>query len=126
MLFTESLRKNHQFRLVYNKGKSVACHYLVLYALKNGTDKNRLGISVSKKVGKSVVRSHKTRLIRENYRLIEQNLLKGFDIVFIVRVNAKDSDYYEIKRAMEKLFRKIFLLRESNAEECNDSANTVL
>lgn len=112
MLFTESLKKNYQFRMVYNRGKSVANYYLVLYALKNGRERNRLGISISKKVGKRVVRSHKTRLIKENYRLMEGELKKGYDIVFIVRVNAKDADYYEIRKAMDKLFKKIMLYRD--------------
>ena len=71
MKFSESLKKNSDFRKVYRKGKSKADHYLVLYALPNGTDRNRLGISVSKKVGNSVVRHHLTRLIREIYRLHE-------------------------------------------------------
>jgi ribonuclease P protein component len=65
MAITESLKKNYQFRNVYNKGKSAANHYLVLYVLKNGKNINRLGISISKKVGKSVVRNHKARLIKE-------------------------------------------------------------
>ena len=66
MKHTESLKKNYQFRYVYNRGKSMANRHLVLYLVKNGTQANRLGISVSKKVGKSVVRSHVTRLIRES------------------------------------------------------------
>ena len=113
LLFTESLKKNYQFKTVYNRGKSVANYHLVLYAIKNGREKNRLGISISKKVGKRVIRSHKTRLIKENYRLMEGDLKKGYDIVFIVRVNAKNADYYEIKKAMEKLFKKILLFKEA-------------
>lgn len=58
MLFTQSLKKNFQFRYVYHKGRSFANRRLVMYIIKNGTAENRLGISVSKKVGKSVVRSH--------------------------------------------------------------------
>lgn len=112
MRYTENLKKNYEFRAVYNKGKSVANHYLVLYALKNGSGINRLGISISKKVGKSVLRSRKTRLIRENYRLMEEKVVPGFDIVFIVRVNAKDAEYYDIKRSMEKLFKRLRLYRE--------------
>ncbi len=71
MRFTQSLKKNYQFGFVYNKGKSVADKYLVLYAVRNkrNPDINRLGITVSKKVGKSVVRSRVTRLIKESYRL---------------------------------------------------------
>ena len=61
MEFTESLKKNYQFRFVYNRGKSIANRLLVMYVVRNGTDGNRFGISVSKKVGTSVVRSRITR-----------------------------------------------------------------
>ncbi len=91
----ESLKKNYQFKTVYNRGKSAANHFLVMYILKNGRASNRLGVSVSKKVGKSVVRSHKTRLIKENYRLMEDGLKGGYDIIFIARTNAKESNYAE-------------------------------
>ena len=83
MKFTESLKKNFQFRHVYNRGKSIANRHLVLYMVKNGTQGNKLGISVSKKVGKSVVRSHVTRLIRESYRSMEEELKTGYDLVVI-------------------------------------------
>ena len=65
MHFSESLKKNRDFKTVYGNGKSRANKYLVMYVMKNGTEKNRIGISVSKKVGNSVVRHHLTRLIRE-------------------------------------------------------------
>ena len=74
MEFTESLKKNYQFRFVYNRGKSIANRLLVMYVVRNGTDGNRFGISVSKKVGNSVVRSRITRLLRESYRLSESKL----------------------------------------------------
>ena len=66
MEFTESLKKNYQFRFVYNRGKSIANRLLVMYVVRNGTNGNRFGISVSKKVGNSVVRSRITRLLRES------------------------------------------------------------
>ena len=65
MKYSESLRKNWDFQLVYKKGTSYANRYLVMYVLKNQLNRNRIGISVSKKVGNSVVRHHLTRLIRE-------------------------------------------------------------
>ena len=77
MEFTESLKKNYQFRFVYNRGKSIANRLLVMYVVRNGTDGNRFGISVSKKVGNSVVRSRITRLLRESYRLSESKFLAG-------------------------------------------------
>ena len=73
MHFSESLKKNRDFRTVYRDGKSYANRLLVMYTLKNDSDRNRLGISVSKKVGNSVVRHHITRLVRESYRLHEDS-----------------------------------------------------
>lgn len=106
MLFTQSLRKNFQFRYVYQKGKSFANRNLVLYVIKNGTKENRLGISVSKKVGKSVVRSHVTRLIRESYRALEPNLRSGFDLVVIARNSCADASYHEILSSLQHVLKK--------------------
>jgi len=115
MKYTESLRKNFHFRYVYQKGKSFANRQLVLYAIKNGTQGNRLGISVSKKVGKSVVRSHVTRLIKESYRDMEEELAQGYDIVIVARVSCKDSDYYEIRRSLCHVVKKIGFLSNPNS-----------
>ena len=96
----ESLKKNRDFQNVYKYGKSYANRYLVMYVLKNETEQNRIGISVSKKVGNSVVRHHLTRLIRESYRLHEDMFLNGRDIVVIARVTAKHASYHEIESAL--------------------------
>lgn len=112
MEFTESLRKNFQFRYVYNRGKSLANRHLVMYVIKNGRNINRLGISVSKKVGKSVVRSRVTRLIRESYRLSEEKVLKGYDIVVIARVSSNDASYRDINRSLNHLLKKHNLLAD--------------
>ena len=71
-----------------------------MYVLKNGLEKNRLGISVSKKVGNSVVRHHVTRLLRESYRLHEEMFNSGLDIVVIARAGAKNASYHEIESAL--------------------------
>jgi ribonuclease P protein component len=63
------LKKNAEFRVVYRKGKSFSNNLLVLYIYKNKKDFNRLGIVVSKKVGKSVIRNRIKRLIKESFRL---------------------------------------------------------
>ena len=96
----ESLKKNKDFQVVYKNGKSYANRYLVLYIRENGMDKNRLGISVSKKVGNSVVRHHLTRLIRESYRLQEEHFQCGFDLVVIARAGAKERSYHDIESAL--------------------------
>lgn len=100
MKFSESLKKNKDFRVVYKSGKSYANKYLVMYIKKNNLEKNRLGISVSKKVGNSVVRHRLTRLIRESYRLQEVHFQCGYDIIVIVRVTAKDINYQNMKDAV--------------------------
>lgn len=98
--FSESLKKNRDFQNVYKHGISYADHYLVMYVLENGSGKNRIGISVSKKVGNSVVRHHIKRLIKESYRLKEEAFVKGLDIVIIARVSAKEITYRQTERAL--------------------------
>ncbi len=96
----ESLKKTADFRNVYQNGKSLANKYLVMYVMENNREKNRLGISVSKKVGNSVVRHRVTRLIRESYRLHENIFNSGLDIVVVARKSAAEVSYIEIKNAM--------------------------
>lgn len=100
MQFSESLKKNKDFQKVYKKGKSYANKYLVMYVLKNGLEKNRIGISVSKKVGNSVIRHHLTRLIRESYRLHEDVFDSGLDIVIIARNSAREIGFHEVESAL--------------------------
>jgi ribonuclease P protein component len=98
--FSESLKKNKDFQHVYQNGTSYANRLLVMYMLENETEKNRLGISVSKKVGNSVIRHHVTRLVRESYRLQEEMFPRGVDIVVVARKSAKDASYYKIESAL--------------------------
>lgn len=105
MIFSESLKKNYEFRNVYSKGKSYANKYLVMYVLENNSNRNRLGISVSKKVGNSVVRHRITRLIRESYRLHENIFNSGLDIAVIARNNAYNASYEEVESALLHLAR---------------------
>lgn len=105
MKYSESLKKNRDFQNVYKKGKSYANRYLVMYVLKNDTERNRLGISVSKKVGNSVIRHHVTRLIRESYRLQEDMFNSGLDIVVIARATARNISYHEVESALMHLGR---------------------
>lgn len=97
MIFSESLKKNRDFRTVYRKGKSYANKYLVMYIMENHQNRNRLGISVSKKVGNSVVRHRIIRLVRESYRLHENIFNSGLDIVVVARGCASEASYEEIK-----------------------------
>ena len=98
-----SLRNNREFQMVYNEGNSKANRYLVLYYRKNDLEYNRLGISVSKKVGNSVIRHHLTRLIRESYRLNKEMFNSGLDIVVIARGTARDASFHQISSALKHL-----------------------
>ncbi len=111
MRFTVSLRKNHEFRTVYSKGRSKANKYLVMYAAANNREINRLGISVSKKIGNSVVRSRVTRLIREAYRLSEENIRSGYDIAIIARGAMNGAAYSETHRSLNHLLKIHKLLK---------------
>ena len=97
---SESLKKNQDFQLLYKEGKSCANRYLVLYVRENGLGRNRFGVSVSKKVGNSVVRHRITRLIRESYRLHEDMFNSGLDMAVIARSSAKGRSMAEIESAL--------------------------
>ena len=106
MIRSESLKKNQDFKVVYQNGTSYANRLLVMYVLKNQHMKNRLGISVSKKVGNSVVRHRITRLVWESYRLNESLFKKDLDIVVIARNSANGTNYHDIEQAFLDLARK--------------------
>ncbi len=100
MKYSQSLKRNEDFQLIYKEGKSFANKYLVMYVKENGLGFNRLGISVSKKVGNSVVRHRLKRLILESYRLHEGIFNSSLDMVIIARTTAKDKNYHEIESAV--------------------------
>ena len=105
MIFTDSLKNNRDFVNVYTSGRSYANKYLVIYTLKNNSDRNRLGISVSKKVGNSVVRHRLKRLIKESYRLHEKMFNSGLDIVVIARKGSDACDFAGIESALLHLMK---------------------
>lgn len=119
MEFSESLKKNRDFQLVYRRGASAANRFLVMYVRRNQLEKNRVGISVSKKVGNSVVRHRLTRLIREAYRLNEFRFKKGLDVVIIARVTSRDCGQQQITDALLHL-AKVHRIQEIANETHND------
>lgn len=114
----ESIKSNRDFLKVYRSGKSYANRYLVMYlapALEGS--EGRIGISVSKKVGNSVVRHRVKRLIKESYRLQLNRFRSGYDIVVVARKEAKGRDYSEIESALLHLARLHgVLLKDSRSE----------
>ena len=108
-----SLKKNHEFQAVYHAGKSYANKYLVMYVLETERHDSRIGISVSKKVGNSVVRHRFVRLIRECFRLHEDMLEEGRDIVVVARAAAKDKNFDKMESAFLHLCGLHHILKES-------------
>ena len=102
MKYTERLKKNSDFQAVYREGKSRAGYLTVFICRENGLTSSRLGISVSKKVGNSVVRHRVKRLIREAYRLNEESFPPGYDYVIIARKPAAEKGFHEIEKSLLK------------------------
>lgn len=107
---TVSLKENHLFRRLYNKGRSAACPVLALYVRRNGRPGNRLGLTVSTKVGCAVVRNRVRRRLREIYRLNEDKLISGVDIVVVARVRAAHAPYCRLEQSFLKLCGKVDVL----------------
>ena len=100
-----SIKKNTEFREIYDTGKPRANKYLVMYVRKNGLDHSRIGISVSKKIGNSVVRHRMTRLLREVFRLHTSEIRQGNDFVVVVRKTAAGLSYRETEKAFLHLLQ---------------------
>ncbi len=107
-----SLKNSREFGAVYNKRVSYANKYLIMYIAPNQKEEIRLGISVSKKVGNSVIRHRVTRLIRESYRLNQSKIQSGFDIVVVARPMAKDQSYWNIESAFLHLLKLHDIMKE--------------
>ncbi len=103
MKYSIGLKKNADFSRVYKRGRSKANRSLVMYILKRQDQTNRLGISVSKKVGNSVIRHRIKRRMKEIYRLNEEKFGTGYDIVFIARNAAADASSAELQKSMMHL-----------------------
>lgn len=110
MKFTYSLKSNSDFNNVYKKGRFKAEQYFVMHVLNNDLEYNRLGISVSKKVGNSVVRHRLKRLVKECYRLNEDNFIKGVDIVVVARKGSDKVNFSTVDKSMGFLGKRMGIL----------------
>lgn len=119
----ERIKKNSQFRFIYSRGKSYSNDKLVLYIFRNRKNINRIGLSVSKKVGKSVIRNRIKRLIREGYRLNKDMYKRGYDLIFIARVGSKNAKFTDIEKSVIYLMKKGGLLKEGADGEKNPNSN---
>ena len=115
MKFSTSLKLNHIFRRLYH-GVGFADSYLVLYARRNREGINRVGITVSKKLGHAVVRNRVRRRLREIYRLNEQRFQPGWDIVVVARVRAVKAPFSRLTASYLSLAEKAGVLRKEDAQ----------
>lgn len=109
-----SIKKNEEFKKIYEEKNSFATKNLVMYISKNSDmESNRLGISVSHKVGNSVVRHTLTRKIREIFRKNIENIKKGYDIIVVLRVDSDKQEFFNLNEDFLYLCKKHGII-ESN------------
>ena len=112
-----SLKRNKNFRRVYRKGKSVSCSLFVLIYARSRERKLHMGLSVSKKIGNSVVRNRVKRRMRESFTPLIPSVKSGYDLIFIVREPVVQVKFSDIEKAMRKLLRKAGLLLGEEEEK---------
>ena len=112
MLRTDTLKKNYEFRNLFKSGKYYSGNYIDIYIKKNNKQINYIGIAVGVKIAKAVKRNRIKRLIRENYRLLENKMSIGYNIIFICKKNKKieDVNFYNIKNDIERILKKAEIL----------------
>ena len=107
-----TLKKNHEFRRLYQKGASAVAGSMVLYCRKNRLGHNRLGVTVSVKLGGAVVRNRARRRLREVYRLNSPRLSQGWDLILVARGRTLGASWKELNDSFLRLRRKLGLLGE--------------
>lgn len=107
-----TLKENYEFRRLYHKGKSAGARHLVVYVRRNGRRLNRLGLTVSPKVGGAVVRSRVRRILREAWRALQPELRQGYDVVIVARSSSATVKMGEVLSSLRKAARAVGLLAE--------------
>ena len=108
------LKKNYEFKQVLTKGNSFSGKYIKAVILKKNIKSNFLGIAVCKKIGKAVERNRIKRLLRENYKIMESYIEKGYLILFLIKngVNSKDIDFWKLNKDIIKIFETAKIMKE--------------
>ena len=109
---TITIKKNNEFKKVYKKGKSIVGRYIVVYVLNNHLKINRIGITVSKKLGNAVKRNRARRVMKEAYRLNQQMFKLGYDIIIVGRSRSVTAKMYEVEDCLQKIMSKHNLMKE--------------
>ncbi len=112
MKFTDTLKKNYEFHRLYSKGKSAVTPFLVVYARRTKRPGNRIGFTVSNKLGKAVKRNRVRRRLREIYRLHEARVAPGTELVVVARARAVTATYRQLEAAFLSACGRLGLLTE--------------
>ena len=112
MEHSQSLKKNHEFRRLYARGKSAVSPILVLYCRKNGRGINRVGITAGGKIGNAVQRNRIRRRLRECYRVNEKRFSVGYDLILVARVRIRSASYWQIEEQLLRLAGRLDLLKQ--------------
>ena len=112
---TETIKENRTFRQIYRRGRSAVTPFLVLYCRPNRLGRNRLGITVSTKLGGAVVRNRARRRLREVYRLAQPHLKQGYDLVLVARARSVNGPYDRLTAAFDRACAQLGLRREGEA-----------
>ena len=110
MKFTATLKKNYEFHRLYSKGKSAVTPFLVVYARKTARPGNRIGFTVSTKLGKAVKRNRVRRRLREIYRLHESRFVPGTELVVVARARAVTATYRQLESAFASACGRLGIL----------------
>ena len=108
-----TLKKNSDFRRLYSKGKSTVNPYMAVYCRRNGRGVNRVGYTVSTKLGHAVVRNRVRRRLREIYRLNREKMPAGYDIIIVARVRAAETPYRKLERHYLRCLGELGLLTDA-------------
>ena len=108
-----TLKKNSDFRRLYSKGKSAVTPYMVVYCRRSREAHNRVGYTVSTKLGHAVVRNRVRRRLREIYRLNAPSLKTGYDIIIVARTRCVGAEYAKMDSAFLSACEKLGLLKET-------------
>ena len=108
-----TVKENYEFRRLYRKGKYVVSTTMVLYCQRNRRGRTRLGVTVSTKLGKAVVRNRVRRRFREIWRLNKKDMVPGWDIILVARVRAVETSYQKLDKTYRRLLREAGLLKEA-------------
>jgi ribonuclease P protein component len=107
-----TVKENYEFRRIYRRGRSAVSPCLVVYCQRNREGRSRLGVTVSTKIGKAVVRNRVRRRLREIYRLNLEKMIPGYDVILVARTRTVRTPYRKLESAYLRLLQQLDLLRE--------------